>query len=171
MNVVSQRLLGEVSWGVKMRVFAGAGLSILDMATDISVVVTYWDSELHRIGLSLLAMILLSIVFQLTISVIQNMKKPSVMGSEVLIVLTGLKPAFDAFRVASGRDVEGYKTVNHLTELNACKGAEMFAESIPGCVVRHTLTSLSTTPLTPTNSRRFSATLCSKVETSQRWRW
>ena len=42
LNVVAKRLLGEVSWGLKLRVTMGAGLSILDMATDILVIVGIW---------------------------------------------------------------------------------------------------------------------------------
>ena len=45
MNVMARRLLGEVSWGLKMRVTMGAGLSILDMATDIFVLVGYMGKD------------------------------------------------------------------------------------------------------------------------------
>jgi len=48
MNVVAKRLLGEVSWGLKLRVAMGAGLSILDMATDIFVLVGYMGNEETR---------------------------------------------------------------------------------------------------------------------------
>ncbi len=41
MDAVALRLLGEVPWGLKFRVFVGAGLSILDLISDINVIVLY----------------------------------------------------------------------------------------------------------------------------------
>jgi len=64
-NVVAKRLLGEVSWGLKGRVIMGAGLSTLDMATDIFVVVGYMGKEeTTGYGWSLLGMVVASMVLQ-----------------------------------------------------------------------------------------------------------
>ena len=45
---VAKRLLGEVSWGIKLRVTMSAGMSVLDMATDIFVIVRYMREEETR---------------------------------------------------------------------------------------------------------------------------
>ena len=68
LNVVAKRLLGEVSWGLKLRVTMGAGLSLLDMATDIFVIVGYMGNEETRgYGWNLLGMVLASMAVQLLI--------------------------------------------------------------------------------------------------------
>ena len=94
LNVIARRLLAEVSWGLKMRVIMGAGLSILDMATDVFVIWRYMgDEETRGYGWTLLCMIMGCMVFQLMIVFGQNREKPWVVAKEALIVLTGMKPA------------------------------------------------------------------------------
>jgi len=76
LNVVGKRLLGEVSWGLKMRVIMGAGLSILDMATDIFVIVGYMrKDETRGYGWSLLWMIVGCMVLQLIMVFAQHRRK------------------------------------------------------------------------------------------------
>jgi len=137
LNVVAKRLLGEVSWGLKLRVTMGAGLSILDLATDIFVIVGYMGKEDTRgYGYYMLGMTVASMVLQLLIVFLQNKKKPWVLANEMLIVLTGLKPAFDCARLCAGREMEGHHAFDAMTELVATKGIEMFCESIPGCLLQ-----------------------------------
>jgi hypothetical protein len=93
LDTVALRLLGEVSWGLKMRVFMGAGLSILDMASDINVIVLYTSSsDTAGYGMSLLGMLFACIAVQLLVVFAQNKAKPRKLLREALIVLTGLKP-------------------------------------------------------------------------------
>ena len=137
LNVVAKRLLGEVSWGLKMRVIMGAGLSILDMATDVFVIVGYMGRvETKGYGWSLLGMVVASMVLQLLIVFVQNKGKPWVMAKELLIVVTLMKPAVDAYRVASGHEMDEHHVFDVKTELVATKGIEMIAESIPGCLLQ-----------------------------------
>jgi len=137
LNIVAKRLLGEVSWGLKMRVFMGAGLSIMDMATDIFVILRYMEKDETRgYGWSLLLMVLGSIVLQLLMVGIQNSKKPVVMLKEILIVLTGLKPAFDCMRTVTGVEMEEHHVFDGRFELVATKMCEMVCESIPGCLLQ-----------------------------------
>jgi hypothetical protein len=93
MDTVALRLLGEVSWGLKLRVFMGAGLSMLDMVSDINVIVLYMsDPDTEGYGMGLMGMLFACIVFQLLIAWLQNKAKPWKMFAEMLFVLTGLKP-------------------------------------------------------------------------------
>jgi len=132
MNVVGKRLLGEVSWGLKMRVLMGAGLSIMDMATDIFVIVGYMEKkETRGYGYALLGMIALSMAVQLLMVYGQHRKKPLTMLREALIVLTGMKPGFDAFNVCSGKQMEEHHVIDAKMELLVAKSAEMVCESIP----------------------------------------
>jgi hypothetical protein len=136
MNVVAQRLLSEVPWGLKMRVFLGAGLSILDLITDINVIVLY--SATGRIGYAttLTWMLATCMIFQLVMVYGQNRKKPLKMLAEAMKVLSGLKPAFDAARVASNADFEEGQVMDPKIELMASKLLELFCESIPGCLLQ-----------------------------------
>jgi hypothetical protein len=93
-NTVALRLLGEVSWGLKMRVFLGAGLSVLDMASDINVIRLYSNNPGQvKYVIPLVGMIATCMVLQLIATFFQYRKKPlSRLLAELLIVLTGLKP-------------------------------------------------------------------------------
>jgi len=137
LNTVAKRLLGEVSWGLKLRVTMGAGLSILDMATDIFVIWRYMGGEeTEGYGWSLLGMVVASMVIQLLIVFAQNRKKPWVMAKEVLIVLTGLKPGYDAAKVCSNQEMEEHHVLDAKVELVATKCVEMVCESIPGSLLQ-----------------------------------
>jgi hypothetical protein len=93
MNTVTFRLLGEVSWGLKARVFVGAGLSILDMASDIYMIISFLRTgDGTWFGFALLGMLMASVVMQLVIVILQNKGRPWNMLKGALIVLTGLKP-------------------------------------------------------------------------------
>ena len=137
MNVVAKMLLGEVSWGLKMRVCSGAGLSILDMATDLFVIVTYMRAEETRgYGYSLMGMLALSMLLQLALVFAQNKEKPLLTVKEMLIVISGMKPGVDSYRVCSGQVMEVHHSVDAKTELVITKCIEMVCESIPGCVLQ-----------------------------------
>jgi len=137
LNTLAKRLLGDVSWGLKMRVAMGAGLSILDMATDIFVIVGYMgEEETKGYGWSLLGMIVGSMMLQLLIVFVQNRKKARVLMTEALIVLTGLKPGVDCYRLCAAQEMEQHHLMDAQFELVATKCAEMIAESIPGCLLQ-----------------------------------
>ena len=40
---VAKQLLKDASWGSKMRLFVGAALSMVDLASDIAMLVTYMN--------------------------------------------------------------------------------------------------------------------------------
>jgi hypothetical protein len=93
MNIVAVRLLGEVSWGLKMRVFMGAGLSTLDLVSDINVIVLYLSNpEEAKYGWILLQMLVVCMSFHLLVVYLQYKTRPWRALREMLIVLTGLKP-------------------------------------------------------------------------------
>jgi hypothetical protein len=93
MDVVATRLLGEVSWGTKMRSWLSAGLSMLDMASDINVITVYWSiPEKKAYGVMLVGMLATCMSIHLLMVFGQSRKRPLKMLTEALIVLTGLKP-------------------------------------------------------------------------------
>jgi hypothetical protein len=133
MDIVARRLLGEVSWGLKMRVFVGAALSMLDMASDINVIVLYWSTPDEKAyAIILLGMLAACMGLQMLMVSAQNKTKPLRLLKEILIVCSGLKPVVDAARVSGGAEYEEGHVVDPKTELVFIKCTELFAESIPG---------------------------------------
>jgi len=89
---VAQEVMKTAPWGLMWRVCTGAALSVLDIVTDIVVIVGYMGKEETRgYGYSLLMMLVGSMVLQLMIVFMQNRKKPWAMAKEMLVVVTGLK--------------------------------------------------------------------------------
>jgi len=95
MLTVAQEVMKTAPWGLMWRVCTGAFLSVLDIVTDVVVIVGYMGKEETRgYGYSLLMMLVGSLVLQLLVVFAQNRKKPSAMAKEMLVVITGLKPAW-----------------------------------------------------------------------------
>ena len=107
MNAIALKLVGDVGWGLKFRVFVGAALSTLDLITDIFITYTFWkngEQSLYKISLS---MILTSIFLSLFTIWGSNRKRATkLVLQEIIPVVLGLKPAVDAFRVARGVEIE-----------------------------------------------------------------
>ena len=130
---VAQEVMKTAPWGLMWRVCTGASVSMLDIVTDVVVIVSYMGKEETRgYGYSLLGMLVGSMVLQLLIVFSQTRKKPWEMAKEMLIVITGLKPVWDAMAVCSGKKMEEHHLMDAKTELVASKMAEMICESIPG---------------------------------------
>ena len=83
--VAAQELLLTASWGVKTRLYLGAGLSMVDLASDIAMVVTYTNEGHVGTAISLLVM---------------------------RIVLSGTKPGVDTMRVASGAEQNEHNLID-----------------------------------------------------------
>ena len=89
---VAQEVMKTAPWGLMWRVCTGATLSVLDIVTDVVVIVGYMEKEETRgYGNSLMMMLAGSMVLQLGLVFLQNRKKSWVMAKEMLVVITGLK--------------------------------------------------------------------------------
>ena len=89
---VAQEVMNTAPWGLMWRVCTGATLSMLDIVTDVVVIVGYMGKEATKgYGYSLLMMLVGSMVLQLALVFGQNRKKPWAMAKEMLVVITGLK--------------------------------------------------------------------------------
>jgi hypothetical protein len=137
-NSVAARLLGEVSWGLKTRVAIGAGLGVLDVVSDINVIILYAGKEEHKSFMwFLLGMLLLSLFLQLCVCIVQNRRmKPKVVLREIVIVLAGLKSGFDAYRISSGAEIHRGQVFDPKMDMVFTKSIELFAEGIPGCILQ-----------------------------------
>ena len=114
----------------------GAALSIGDMISDVIVIFSYNSEGKKRAARSLATMIGLSLTIQLSIVYAQNYKKKKrILLRECLILFSGLKPAVDAYRVATGY-VDIGSNLNPLVEMASVKGTELACESIPGSLLQ-----------------------------------
>jgi hypothetical protein len=138
MNTIAQRLLESVSWGIKMRLYTGAGLSTMDLISDVYMIYMYATTEGQQgTALSLGIMVGLCMLGQLLMVFAQRHKGPRrVMLKEMLIVLTGIAPGIHAMRVANGAQQAEHATIDPDMELTCTRGLEMAFESCPGTVVQ-----------------------------------
>jgi hypothetical protein len=83
-----------------------------------------------------MGMIITALSITLIIVFCQNWGDKKRLPKEVLIAVSGLKPAFDAYRVIVMKEQEEHTMVDAKTELVFSKGTEMFAESIPGGILQ-----------------------------------
>jgi len=129
---IAKELMAASKLGLVKRVIIGALLSIGDMITDVFVIISYLDNGDTKQAYILMAMMGASIVIQLFIAFIQNRKKSKwSLIRELLIVLSGLKPAVDAYRVATGYEDE-LTMFDPLMDMGLGKTTELACESIPG---------------------------------------
>jgi len=137
MLVIANNTLRDSLYGMVYRVTVGAVLSTVDAATDIYVISAYYKSEeLYGQANAMLTMLLGNIIVQLFVVYVQYKRKSwSVIGKEVLITMTFLRPAVDAYRVSTNHD-DKEVSMDPLTEMMFNKCSELALESIPGCVLQ-----------------------------------
>ncbi|GMI23054.1 hypothetical protein TeGR_g999, partial [Tetraparma gracilis] len=89
-DTIAQRLLESVSWGLKMRLYMGAGLSTLDLLSDVYMIYTYATTGQQGTALSLAIMVGVCLLMQLLAVYLNARRGPKLtMFKEMLIVLSG----------------------------------------------------------------------------------
>ena len=116
---IAKKLKADMSWGANRRLYVGAALSMLDMGSDMYMIVVYWNTlGMERTGDILLNFLLANVAWQLMLVILQNLKAPwRVLFWEVLYVLTCTKVGIDVYRVASGAKRETYRSLSPEAEL------------------------------------------------------
>jgi hypothetical protein len=119
-NEIAKTLLAEASWGARVRLYAGAGLSMLDMVSDMYVIVLYWGSaDEADVGNTLFAFLLANIAWQLLNTSLNYWRAPlRVLLWEMFYVLSCAKVGVDAYRVAAGVEQEAYTIMDSDMELS-----------------------------------------------------
>ena len=125
---IFSNLLRDSKWGMVLRVSVGAFLSMLDGATDIYTISTYYQSDkLTWQANTMLAMVSMSMLVQV-LTVLANYQKhpwPTKL-KEILICLTFLRPAVDAYRVSTNHE-DKIANFDPLQEMMSNKCAEVSA--------------------------------------------
>jgi len=119
--------------------FVAVALSMIDMFTDILMVFEFMLAKKTGFSYTMMGSIFANLGIQLLTVFIQNFK----LGwrkvlKEMLIILTCTKPGFDAFRVASEKEIVEVHVISPKSEFTATKCSELFTEAIPGTIVQLT---------------------------------
>ena len=120
--VITNNLLRDNKFGMMFRVGIGAALSMSDAATDIYVISTYYGKE-ELVGQAnmFLAMILSNLFLQMVF--VMSLYQRSgwrVILRELLITLSFLRPAVDAYRVVTNKEND-LSAADPLTEVSSAK--------------------------------------------------
>ena len=135
--VIGQRKLEQAPWGLIFKVGTGAILGVLDVATDLYTIANFTMQGKHGFAKAVVAMVSVSMVSQLLIVCVQGKKRGLWhLTKEALIVVTGLKPAVDAFRIISGTKAHLNDAIEKIFEHTISKLVEVVAESIPSALVQ-----------------------------------
>mmetsp|Transcript_6163 Transcript_6163/g.12231 ORF Transcript_6163/g.12231 Transcript_6163/m.12231 type:complete len:592 (+) Transcript_6163:1-1776(+) len=124
-------------WGMMFRVIFGALTSLLDLGTDIYVTNMFWNDGKWGYFVASCVSLSVSIGIQLLLVYGQNRKLGwQRVFMEAIPVLTGLKPAVDAYHVAKGLKQKKGTSLDTISELTYMKCIEMFGEAIPGVIIQ-----------------------------------
>ena len=121
------------------RVSIGAIVSVADLFTDLLVLKQFWEGGDEMMGYrnAQLASVCVALFLHLLLVYMTYVKKGAKrVMKESLIVVTGMKAPWDAYKVAAGKEKEKDTYVDPMLELTGSKLAEMFAESIPGILIQ-----------------------------------
>ncbi|GMH59319.1 hypothetical protein TrRE_jg138, partial [Triparma retinervis] len=154
-NVVARSLFYRAIWGLKMRMAVGCVLSVVDVGSDIWMIFKYMEmEEMEKSGhddgggeweeggfgpsfflWATIYCIALSMFHQVVVVITQNRKQPLILLREVIIVLLGIKPVFDAYRVAQNATKEG-EGLDVMGEMVITRSIECIIESIPSSILQ-----------------------------------
>ena len=106
-EALGQEVVRNSSWGLKWRVFVGSFISVVDWVTDITMAYTYYKTRSWLFFKLTVGMLGASMSLTLFLTILQNRRRSlKDILYEVFPIFVGLKPAVDAFRVASGNKME-----------------------------------------------------------------
>jgi len=122
--------------GAAARLYFGALLSTGDMITDVVMIARYFAAGRSGFAWFCVGLIATSMAMQLLTVFFQHHKKPKGMKLDMLLVVTCLKPAADAYKTASGQEGEEHHVMSPRVELVVFRVLETVCESIPGCILQ-----------------------------------
>ena len=129
--------LMEAPWGLIFRVSIGACLSVADVSTDIYAVRMFFRTGYPWFAWANLSLLIVAVSLQLLLAYLQNVKAGrAAVAYESAVVLSLLKPAIDAYRLASGHRQGPRKLFSLLNEINYSRLIDMTAESLPSAVLQ-----------------------------------
>ena len=123
---IGQRKLEQALWGLAWKVGLGAVLSVLDVGTDANAIHMFLKEEKNGLANACIAIFSINMALQLGIVYANGKKRgATLLAREGLYVLSGIKPAVDAYRVVSGAKGDADSLLNPMVELTISKIVEM----------------------------------------------
>ena len=123
---IAKKKIMVAPWGMFLRVWTGAFLSLLDMTTDIITIVGFLNQGRTTFAYASIAMISFAIAIQLLVVYAQRRKRGArILAREWLVVFSLLKPAVDAYRVVGGEMPDDDDVASPFDEMIITKIAEM----------------------------------------------
>ncbi len=127
----------QAPWGLFWKVGLGASLGILDFGTDVYSIGNFVQRRQYGFANAMVATISISMLVQLLLVYGQGRRREAKhLAKEMLTVITGFKPALDAYRVIRGAKPHVDDTFDPEIELLGSKVAELVAEAIPSSLVQ-----------------------------------
>jgi hypothetical protein len=126
-TAMAQRQIETAPWGLIFKVGIGAVLGVLDVVTDAYAIANFTMQGNYGFARAVIGGVSVSMAIQLLL-VVSNGKKRGKrhMLREALIVLSGCKPAVDAFRVIGGAKAHEDDVFDPMFELVVAKIVEMY---------------------------------------------
>ena len=135
---IAQYNLNTSNLGLRLRVFAGALLSTVALITDVYMTVKFSNTDGQEVyGKVNTWLIGLTMGVQILVAYANNSKRASsYFIKDTICILTGFKPALDAYRVGSGMEKEESQLVAPLQEMTYCKIIEVVFEAMPSSILQ-----------------------------------
>ncbi|GMH91326.1 hypothetical protein TL16_g12024 [Triparma laevis f. inornata] len=147
LETLAKRVIGEVGWGVKMRVFVVAAISIMDMLSDFSMILVYISEGRENYAITMIIFFAITMALHCLITIMQN----NGVGWEytlrqILLALSGFKPGFEAYRVGTAAEILPGQILKPEMEMVASRVVELFSENIPATFIQLSAIMTSDTP-------------------------
>ena len=132
MEVVAKRLMVNSRLGIGLRVAVSALLSLLDVGSDLYMVLSLLDAGRYPAAYGTLGLMSIALVLQLGVVWFQykHLGRRTVI-KEMLFAVMFLKPLVDAYRVAVGESGHALAPLSPTQELMVCRVCEMVGQAIP----------------------------------------
>ena len=130
-------ILATSMTGARWRTYSGAGISLMDMGSDLFMLWQFTKEGRAGFAFGILATVLLNMCIQIILVVVQNRRMGKwVLAREILTALSCLKPAVDAYRVAVGTEKHATMILDGETELSLGRITEIVCESLPSGIMQ-----------------------------------
>jgi hypothetical protein len=140
MVAIANDLMSKVAYGVKVRAAIGGSMSMLDLVSDVVIIVEYMLSGRTKYAYLLIGMVAANMLFQLAVVWLntQGLKenKHRKMILEMLATVFFIKPGLDSWKVASGEEHQPGAAISPLQEMAFSKAGELVFEAVPGMLLQ-----------------------------------
>ena len=135
--IVAKRQMVSTPMGLKLRVAAGALLSLADVGSDLYMIIQFLQNGETAAAYGMIGTVAVNLMLQTVLVVYQHKHRGWwAVGREVGFCVCFLKPGVDAFRVASGHLQATGTPVDAMAEMTISKVVEMVTESTPSALLQ-----------------------------------